>query len=47
MNIFIYPTMFRQFIKIFTSKFTNKVPDTRPLGRWNIYSCSKKTNTKR
>jgi hypothetical protein len=38
--------MFRQLVKTLTAKFSNKIPDSRPLGRWNIDYCSKRTNTK-
>lgn len=38
--------MFRQLVKTLTTKFTNKIPDSRPLGRWNIDYCTKRTNTK-
>lgn len=38
--------MLRQVFKTIMNKFTNKIPDTRPLGRWNIDNCSKRTNRK-
>lgn len=38
--------MFRQIVKIFKTNIKNKVPDLKPLGRWNIDYCSNKTNTK-
>jgi hypothetical protein len=40
--------MLRQISKLFTNKFINKIPESKskPLGRWNIDYCSKKTNTK-
>jgi hypothetical protein len=38
--------MIRHFVKTIRNKFDTIISDTRPLGRWNIDYCSKKTNTK-
>jgi hypothetical protein len=38
--------MFKQFTQFVESKFISKGLQIRPLGRWNIDYCSKKTNTK-